>query len=110
VGEQRVTLINLTPDGLREFVLPHFEAPVHIFARRGGREDFAAQADTILIEPDADRVIMTWRVSRPLKKNLFEIAQVLVGKKGSQWWQQRERPTFPIRIVVEPMPARAEDA
>jgi hypothetical protein len=103
LGEQPVTLINLTPEGRRDFTLPNFEAPIHVFPKRGPREDLVAQADTILIEPDLERVTMTWRVARPLKKNMFEIAQVLVGRKGAEWWQQRERLSFPIPIVVEPM-------
>jgi hypothetical protein len=103
LGEQLVTLTNLTPDGRRSFVLPHLEAPVNIFPKKGEREDLKAFADTIVIEPDEERVTMTWRVARPLKKNMFEIAQVLVGKKGREWWQQRDRVSFPIPIVVETM-------
>jgi hypothetical protein len=102
VNDQLVTLINLTPDGRREFVLPHFEAPVHVFPRGGPREDLIAQADTITIEPDLERVTIAWRAARVLKKNIFEIAQVLVGRKGRQWWQQREQVSFPIPIVVVP--------
>jgi hypothetical protein len=101
VGEQLVTLVNLTSDGRREFVLPHFEAPIHVFPIKGEREDLTAQADTIVIEPDEERVTMTWRVARPLKKNMFEIDQVLIGRKGREWWQQREEVVFPIRIVAE---------
>jgi hypothetical protein len=103
LGEQRVTLINLTPDGQRSFVLPHFDAPVHVFPKRGDREDLKAFVDTIVIEPDLERVTMTWRVARPLKRNMLEIAQVLVGKKGREWWQQREEIVFPIPIVIESM-------
>lgn len=88
VGEQSVTLLNLTPDGRRDFVLPHLEAPVHIFPKGGGNEALLAHADTILIEPDEQRVTLTWRVARPLRRNMFEIAQVLVGRKGQAWWQQ----------------------
>ena len=52
---------------------------------------------------------MTWRVARPLKKSMFEIAQVLVGKKGREWWQQREQVAFPIPVVMVPMePTEAE--
>jgi hypothetical protein len=102
-GEQAVTLLNLTPDGRRDFVLPHFEAPIHIFPRKGQREDLSARVDTIMIETDLERVTMTWRVARPLKKNMFEVAQVLIGKKGREWWQQYERPAFPIPIVAERM-------
>ena len=46
---------------------------------------------------------MTWRVARPLAKNMHEIAQVLVGKKGREWWQQREEVAFPIPVVMVPM-------
>ncbi len=82
VGEQRVTLLNLTPDGNRAFLLPHFVAPVHVFPKRGERESLAAYADTIVIEPTEEKVTMVWRVARPLKKNMFEIAKVLVGRIG----------------------------
>lgn len=102
VGEQPVTLLNLTPDGRRDFLLPQFEAPIHIFPKQGPREDFNAPLDTIFIEPDLERVTMSWRLARPLRKNIFEIAQVLVGRKGRDWWQQRDRLSFPIPIVVEP--------
>jgi hypothetical protein len=101
-AEQLVTLVNLTPDGRREFVLPHFEAPIHVFPKNGEREDLTAQADTIVIEPDAERVTIAWRAARPLKKSMFEIAQVLVGRKGREWWQQRAALEFPIPVVVEP--------
>jgi hypothetical protein len=102
VGEQTVSLFNLTADGRREFTIPHFEAPIVVFPKRGGREDIVAVADTIVIEPDLERVTMTWRVARPLKKNMLEIAQVLVGRRGAEWWQQRATPAFPIPLVVEP--------
>jgi hypothetical protein len=102
LGEQRVTLVNLTADGRRDFVLPHFEAPIHVFPKSGDREDLIAPLDTVVLEPDLERVTMTWRVARPLKKNLFEIAQLLVGRKGAEWWQQRESVAFPIPLVVEP--------
>ena len=105
LGEQLVTLTNLTPDGQRSFVLPHLEAPVHVFPKKGERENLTAFVDTIVVEPDEERVTMTWRVARPLKKNMFEIAQVLVGRKGREWWQQRDT-SFPIPVVVEPMPRK----
>ena len=103
LGEQLVILSNLTPDGRRQFVLPHFDAPIHVIPRKGKRENLLAHADTIMIEPDFERVTITWRATRPLKKSVFEIAQVLVGKKGKEWWQQREQVAFPIPVVVEPL-------
>lgn len=87
---QQVTLTNLTADGHRSFSLPHFEVPAHIFPKRGGREDLQARLDTVVLEPDEERLTMTWRVARPLRDSLFEIAQVLVGRKSRGWWRARE--------------------
>ena len=103
VGEQMVSLINLTPDSPRNFALPHFEAPVCVFPKNGNNEELKAPVDTIVIEPDLERVTMTWRIARPLKRNMFEITQVLVGRKGLEWWQQREKIGFPVPVVAEPM-------
>ena len=105
-GPIEVTLSGLRPDGVRQFVLPFFEAPVHVFPRRGGREDLIATLDTVVFEPDDERFTMSWRVARPLQKSMHEIAQVLVGKKGKDWWQQREQIAFPIPVVMVPMEAQ----
>jgi hypothetical protein len=104
VGEQVVTLLNLTADGRRDFVLPHFEAPVYVIPKRGDREEYVAPLDTILIEPDVGRITLCWRIARPLKKDMHELAQIVVGRTGRDWWQQREQVSFPIPIVIEPMP------
>ncbi|WP_338415401.1 DUF2169 domain-containing protein [uncultured Sphaerotilus sp.] len=106
-GPLEVAMRHLTPDGLRHFVLPYFDAPVHVFPKQGEREDYNAVLDTIVFEPDHERFTMTWRVTRPLRRNLFEIGQVLVGKKGRDWWAQREQVAFPIPVVMVPMPREA---
>lgn len=104
-GPVDVVLRNLTPQGLTHFTIPHLVAPVHVFPRKGPREDFTAVLDTVVIEPDAQRFTLSWRVTRPLRNSIFEIAKVLVGKKGTAWWQQREQMAFPIPVVMIPMPA-----
>jgi hypothetical protein len=109
VGERTVSMINLTPDGRRDFTLPNFEAPIYVLPKRGDREEFSAPVDTMVFEPDRERVTLTWRIARPLRRNIFEIAQVLVGRKGPEWWQQREQVAFPIPVVVEQILAASED-
>jgi hypothetical protein len=106
-GPMEVGLANLTPDGLRRFVLPHFDAPVQVFPKQGGREDLNAALDTIVFEPDLERFTMSWRVARPLKKSMHEISQVLVGKKGRERWQQREEVRFPFPVGMVPVNAPA---
>jgi hypothetical protein len=108
-GAVEVLLANLTPEGLTRFTIPHLVAPVNVFPKQGEREDYAATLDTVVMEPDAQRFSLTWRLARPLKQSMHEIAQVLVGKKGKEWWQQREQVAFPIPVVMVPMD-RAEAA
>jgi hypothetical protein len=107
---QEVLLDGFTADGPRHFRLPYFDAPVHVFPKRGEREDLNATLDTVVFEPDHERFTMTWRVARPLRKNMFEVAQVLVGKKGREWWQQREQVAFPIPVVMVPMEKKTPEA
>jgi hypothetical protein len=110
-GPVEAQLLNLTPEGTTRFAIPHLVAPVHVFPRRGPREDHAAVLDSVVIEPDERRFTLTWRMSRPLRKNMFELAQVLVGRQGPAWWQQYERPAFPIPVVMVPwLPADAQPA
>lgn len=86
-GPLEVVLTGFTADGLRQFGLPHFEAPVYVFPKRGECEEYTASMDTVVFEPDHDRFTMSWRVSRPLKKSMHEIGQVLIGRKSEIWWQ-----------------------
>lgn len=102
-GPLPVTLSGFTPDGPRQFNLPYFEAPVHIFPKKGPHEDHIARLDTIVFEPDHERFSMTWRVTRPLRQGMHEIAQIMVGKKGRDWWQQRQQVPFPLPVVMVPM-------
>jgi hypothetical protein len=94
VGEQRVTIVNLSSNGRQDFILPHFEAPICVFPKRAHHECQKALADTVIIEPDLQRVTITWRIGYPLKRSMFEVLQVLVGTKGPVWWLQREQTSF----------------
>jgi hypothetical protein len=100
-----VLLSGFTSDGPRHFLLPHFDAAVTVFPKKGTRESHVAALDTMVFQPDFERFTMSWRVTRPLANSMHEIAQVMVGKQGREWWQQRERIAFPIPVVMVPMPS-----
>jgi hypothetical protein len=102
VGGEEITLINLTPDGRLSFALPVFDAPVHFFPKRGGRDDAKLALDSIVLEPDAHRFMLTWRATQPLKKSMFEISHVLVGRKPGAWWAEQAVVSFPLRLVTGP--------
>ena len=89
-GGEEVALLNLTPEGRTSFRLPNVEVPVVFFRKHEGRNDTRAVLDTLLFEPDQRRFMLTWRTSLPLKRNMFEVTQVLVGRKAGGWWRARE--------------------
>jgi len=89
-GGEEVFLENLTPEGRVSFQLPTLDVPVVFFRKRGGRHETTGVIDSLLIEPDLGMFSMTWRAHLPLKRNIFEIPQVLVGRKSRAWWRARE--------------------
>ncbi len=106
-GPMEVVMSGFTVDGVRQFVLPHFVAPVHVFPKRGEREDHTAMLDTVVFDTDAHALTMSWRVARPLRKSLHELAQVVVGSKGREWWQQREQLAVNSPKLADPSPQTA---
>jgi hypothetical protein len=89
-GGEEVVLVNLSPEGRIAFNLPTVEVPVVFFRKKGERHETQAVIDTVVIEPDKGIFSLTWRTSLPLKKNMFEISQVLVGKMSRGWWRARD--------------------
>src|SRR5262245_26760302 len=100
VAAGEIALLNLTSEGRVTFALPTFNAPIHFFPKRGGREDARLALDTIVIEPDLGRLMLTWRATRPLRRSMFEVAQILVGRKSPEWWSAREETSFPIQLLT----------
>lgn len=89
VGMLDVALANLAPQGQLRFKLPCKEMPVTFFRRRGGHEEVRAALDTIAIDTNQGLVTLAWRASIPLKKNIFEISNVLAGTMSTGWWRAR---------------------
>ena len=108
-GEEEIVLVNLTAEGRLGFKLPVFDAPIHFFPKNGPREDGTLVLDTVVLEPDLRRFTLTWRATRPLRKNIFEMAQVVVGKRTQAWWAERAV-VFPLRLVMAPTPVGAAGA
>ncbi len=89
-GGEDVLLLCLTRQERAGFKVPSMQVPVTFFLKKGGHETVQAVIDTLVIDTDAGVVEVTWRVSRALKKNMFEIAEVLVGEMTRGWWRARE--------------------
>lgn len=89
-GGEDVLLLNLTGQERAGFQVPRLEVPVTFFLKQGHHETVHAVIDTLLIDTDSQQVQVTWRTSRPLRRNMFEITQVLVGTMSRGWWRARE--------------------
>lgn len=89
-GGETVTLTNLTPEGATRFVVPSIEMPVVFFPKKGEKQETQGVIDTIIIEPDHRRFMLTWRQSYPLKRNMFDVVQVIAGVMPRGWYRARE--------------------
>jgi hypothetical protein len=90
-GGEAVALYNLTPVGGTRFRLPALEMPVTYLPRRGDKEQSRTAADTIVVEPDSGRILLTSRTSRPLVHDVFELQEIVVGNMSRTWWRAREQ-------------------
>ena len=86
-GGEQVLLVNLTPDGRREFVLPMVDMPIVFFLRRAERVETSGRLDTVLFEPTAERFTLVLRASLKLRRDIFEVSQVAVGRMSRAWWR-----------------------
>jgi hypothetical protein len=87
---KEVELVNLTPDGRRQFHLPKIRVPVEFGRSNGQSETMDARLDTLILEPDKKRFMLCWRASIPLKKNMFEIPRAIVGRMPRGWYRARD--------------------
>jgi hypothetical protein len=89
-GGEEVILKNLAPSEEIRFRLPTFKMPVEFTNSSYRRTKVSAVIDTVLLEPDIQRVLLVWRASLPLKKNIHEIRQVVVGEMRKSWYRARD--------------------
>jgi hypothetical protein len=88
-GGEDVVLLNLTPQGKTNFNVPKLSVPVTFHLKNGEEIEAVAANDTIIIEPDLGRFILLWRSALPLKRNMFEVSQVVVGRMSRAWYRAR---------------------
>jgi hypothetical protein len=89
-GGEDVDLVNLTPEGRVRFFLPTIEVPVEFTHASYERSVSSAVLDTVVMEPDIRRVMIVWRSSIALRRNVFEITRAVVGRMPRGWYRARE--------------------
>jgi hypothetical protein len=91
-GGELLILKNLSPQGVTKFQVPCMSMPLLFIHPRGKDLQVNAVIDTIVIEPDKAQVMLTWRTSLPLRRNCFEIKQLVVGAAAMETQQENMKP------------------
>lgn len=79
-GGEEVVLVNLTPSGNLSFLLPR--VPLTLLTRtRTGRLLMQPQLDRVIIEPDANKVVVVYRASLNCGSRVREIVGTVVDMK-----------------------------
>ena len=86
-GGEEVELTNLTSSGRCTFRLPRLELPIVFFARGADPKHTAGTVDTLILEPDRQRFLVVWRSSLPLRRNVFEMEQIVIGRMSRGWYR-----------------------
>ncbi len=111
-GGELVTLNNLSPEGATRFAIPTIEMPIVFFPKKGNKQETQGVLDTLIIEPDQRRFTLTWRQSYQLKRNMFDVVQVVAGVMPKAWYRARElgKTYYPSlgALVAAKMQERAE--
>ena len=111
-GGELVALTNLTPESMTRFALPKINMPVVFFPKKGEKQETQGVLDTLIIEPDKRQFMLTWRQSYPLKRNMFDVVQVVTGVMPRGWYRARElgKSYYPSlgALVAAKMQERAE--
>jgi len=80
-GGDEVVLTNLTAKGLTRFCLPKMRIPVVVVPADGREREVETVIDTVLIEPDKQRFMLTWRATLPMRRSCFDIRRTVVGEE-----------------------------
>lgn len=79
-GGERVTLHNLTPEGRLEFQLPVVRLSCTTYVAEGATHH-SARLHTIVIEPDAGRLVMVWHTALACHHTLYTLRETVVAEK-----------------------------
>src|SRR5262245_13505405 len=90
-GGEEIELSNLTPAGRTLFRVPVVDVPVE-FTVLGGSKHMTQLPviDTLMLEPDRNRFSVIWRTSLRLRRNIFEITRIVVGRMSRGWYRARD--------------------
>jgi hypothetical protein len=88
-GGEEVVLTGLTSGGVTQFRLPRWQVPVVMVPVDGRAFELNTVIDTIVIEPDLNRLTLTRRAAMPMRRSCFDIGQTTIGETLAQVRRRR---------------------
>lgn len=76
-GGEKITLTNLTPGGKLTISLPCHKPLVHARLKDGNTASGSLKIDTLIIEPDASKVHLVWRIALPVHRETSPVEACL---------------------------------
>lgn len=77
-GGEPIVLINLALQPRLDARIPRETLYVRFVRKRAPVMEVRAQIDTVLIEPEEDRLCLTWRATCPLERDAFELREMQI--------------------------------
>jgi hypothetical protein len=82
LGGEPIVLSNLAAEGELRSSIPREGVVISFINKNGKLESKAANLDTVVLEPDSDRMFLTWRAVHRLSRDFFELGEMLVELKS----------------------------
>jgi len=78
-GGEQVRCFNMTPEGTFALTVPELDVPI-TYRFRDREQQVEPLLDTVLIEPDERRVLLTWRASVLVGRKLNALQEIRIGQ------------------------------
>lgn len=91
-GGEVIRCTGMTSKGSWMFIVPTVQVPI-MYKFRDREVDGKSKLDTLMIEPDLGRIMITWRTMVPLGRKIHALREIMIGKK--------EAPISPRRTQLE---------
>lgn len=96
-----VVLVGLTPAGREDFRLPETAVPLTLFRNGDIAMDRPVQADTLLIDSEARKFSLVWRIEARIQKNFLEFNELWLGPPTEPMRKARAAGKRYIRAAAE---------
>lgn len=90
LGGEEAALLGFAREGLLRFRLPDLATPIIFYRKNDAPVEAMMNADTIVFQPGRRRVEITWRARTPLRRDIFELAEAIVGRQSRARIRARE--------------------